>query len=104
MKKFKDRSKKPWIYPSLEGIDDSDVFYIYGTGIDPKFQGNGIGTKLKKVQIDLVKSMGYKAMTSHALNDIIKHIEGKFGFKEKGYIEKEGTYMVLIFNDENDNK
>ena len=100
--KFKGRSRRPEIFPFLKNVKDEDVFHVYSTAVHPGYQGRGIGTRLTKIQIKEARKSGYKALTTHAMNDVIRRINEKLGFEEVMFIKncgsKGASYMALILD------
>jgi len=78
-------------YAYLEDDDHygkNDSFYIESTAVLPEYQGKGVGKILKEALIEEVRKKGYKRITSHATNEIIKHINEKFGFRVIGFVKR----------------
>jgi len=80
-----------------------DSLYIESTAVLPNYQGKGIGKILKEFLIEEAKRRGYKRMTTHATNEVITHINEKFGFRKVKYSKKwvgnrDAWYMELILD------
>ena len=77
-----------------------DTLYIESTAVLPNYQGKGIGKLLKEVLIEEAKRRGYKRITTRATNEIIVHINEKYGFRKVKYFKewvgnRDAWYMEL---------
>jgi GNAT superfamily N-acetyltransferase len=63
-------------------------FYIESTAVLPTNQGKGIGKLMEEILIEEVRKANYERITCHSTNNMIRHINEKFGFRIIGFVRK----------------
>ena len=86
---------KKW-YINNYAIKSGEILYISMTGVDEKYQGQGIAHQLMEETFQVARNNNYKGIIAECTGAITQHIRAKHGFK----VVKEIEYKTFLYNEE----
>ncbi|MFN7414477.1 MAG: GNAT family N-acetyltransferase [Dolichospermum sp.] len=86
---------KKW-YINNYAIKSGEILYISMTGVDEKYQGQGIAHQLMEETFQVARNNNYKGIIAECTGASTQHICAKHGFK----VVKEIEYKTFLYNEE----
>jgi len=86
---------KKW-YINNYAIKSGEILYISMTGVDEKYQGQGIAHQLMEETFQVARNNNYKGIIAECTGASTQHIRAKHGFK----VVKEIEYKTFLYNEE----